>query len=310
MPLALVAVAGGIGDIVRATPLVRVCHALGYAVDVRISADYPEVGELLLGAPEIRRLYVLPSAWCRQQHLGHAAPESSPQPTYDVAVFTTLASPLRAHVRSRRAIVWDMAQWRRDGDPACVDSSARALGWKGPLPSPFVRASDRRFDLAPETIALHAGCKPGWSWKRWPGFLALAERLEHVVAIGGSDDPPWPSHVDSWVGRLSLADTAALLRQCAALVSNDSGLLHVAAALGIPTLGVFGITSPARELMPMHNIAAVTKQLPCETACRARPWGRRDCEYHIECLRTLRADEVLVALHAHRARVATSGAVA
>src|SRR5215471_8664706 len=37
----------------------------------------------------------------------------------------------------------------------------------------------------------------------------------------------------------------------------------------------------------------ITKGLPCEPACRQRPWGQRDCEYHLECLKSLTAQEVL-----------------
>ena len=90
----------------------------------------------------------------------------------------------------------------------------------------------------------------------------------------------WPAHARNYVGVLDLRDTAALIGQCAALVSNDSGLMHLAVALGVPTFGVFGLTSPARE------------GLPCEPACRREPWGRRDCAYHLKCLKTLTAGEV------------------
>jgi heptosyltransferase-2 len=135
----------------------------------------------------------------------------------------------------------------------------------------------------------------------------LAARLERVVLVGSRDDlvaqrtyfrdaKPWPAHVQSLIGTLSLADTAALLSECSALVSNDSGLMHIGAALGIPTFGIFGLTSPARELMPLPNAHAVTKGLPCEAACRLRPWGRCDCEHHLQCLRTLQPDEVLEAI--------------
>ena len=103
----------------------------------------------------------------------------------------------------------------------------------------------------------------------------------------------WPAHARNFTGQLDLADTAALLTQCAALVANDSGLMHLGVALGIPTFGVFGITSPAREAIDAPNMTVVTKGLPCEPACRRAPWGRRDCEHHLRCLRTLSADDVM-----------------
>ena len=207
-------------------------------------------------------------------------------------------------VRTARWLEFDRARWLRDGDVACVEAIARQLGWEGELPPPFVIPSERVFDLPPGTVALHPGCKANWPWKKWHGFDALAARLPRVVVIGTAEDLEnrqtyfarpfaWPAHARSFVGELSLADTAALLSECAALVSNDSGLMHVAAALGIPTFGVFGITSPAREALPLSNMVPVTKGLSCEPACRQGPWGRRDCQFHLECLRTLTADDVL-----------------
>lgn len=304
-PLALVSAVSGIGDIVRVTPLVQVFRALGYEVDVLLSPDYVESVALLEGAPEIRRLWYTPSPWCadRRERLEGLAGER-----YAVATFTALGVGLRRRVRTDRALAFDPAMWRRDGDTACVRHLARLAGWDAPLPPPIVRHSGRPFDLAPGTVALHPGCKPAWGFKRWHGFEALAEQLPDVVVVGTEADladdatayfhrrPRWPSHVVSWIGRLALADTAALLSQCAAVVANDSGLLHVAAALGVPTFGIYGLTSPGREMMPLPNTHAITARLPCEAACRRRPWGRTDCEHHLRCLRTLDVDVVLARL--------------
>jgi glycosyltransferase involved in cell wall biosynthesis len=68
--------------------------------------------------------------------------------------------------------------------------------------------------------------------------------------------------------------------------------MHLGVAVGTPTFGVFGITSPAREAVRSERMIAVTKNLPCEAACRAGKWGRRDCDRHLECLKTLTAAEV------------------
>src|SRR5262249_39768630 len=102
----------------------------------------------------------------------------------------------------------------------------------------------------------------------------------------------WPAQARDYRGRLDLADTAALLSQCAAVVGNDSGLLQLAAALGRPSFPIFGITSPRRELMRLPNLRPISKRLPWEPACRNQPWGRRDCAQHLACLKTLDAAEV------------------
>jgi ADP-heptose:LPS heptosyltransferase len=300
-PSALISVARGVGDIVRMTPLVRACVRLGFDVDVLVAPDYGDAVALLRGAPEIRRVFLLPSPWTGG---GESDLDGLNRERYDVATFSVWTWEYRGLVRADRRLAFDRAQWMRDGDAACVHALARQLGWRGSLPPPFAMTSGRRFHLPIGTVALHPGCKPDWPWKKWHGFDELAARLPSVAVIGTRDDLEnqhtyfarpfkWPPHTRDFVGLLDLADTAALLTECAALVSNDSGLMHVGAAVGIPTFGIFGITSPAREAIAAPNMIPVTKGLSCEPACRRGAWGRRDCEWHLECLRSLTIDDVL-----------------
>jgi ADP-heptose:LPS heptosyltransferase/2-polyprenyl-3-methyl-5-hydroxy-6-metoxy-1,4-benzoquinol methylase/glycosyltransferase involved in cell wall biosynthesis len=290
-PRALVAAALGIGDILRCTPLVRVLAAQGYRVDLLIRPDYAETIDLVRGAPEVCDVWTEP-------------PRGR---SYEVAVFSLWAATMTNGVSSARVIVFDRGEWLRHGDSFCVEKIARELGWSDPMPAPFAVASARRFNLPAGTIALHTGCKPDWPWKKWHGFDELAALLPEVALIGTEADLRnegtyfarpfrWPAHVRDFVGKLSLWDTAALLGQCAALVSNDSGMMHLGAALGIPTIGVFGITSPEREGVPTKNFFPISKGLECEPACRAQPWGRRDCEHHLRCLKEMSASEVMAKL--------------
>ena len=303
-PLALISAARGVGDIVRITPLVRVCTALGYDVDLLLAPDYADSVALVEGGPGVRRVFFTPSPWSRDPRMRMDGLERE---SYEIATFTTWTQSLRARVRARRTFAFAQSQWVRDGDVACVRTIARDLGWSGPLPAPFIVTSGRAFHLPPDTVALHPGCKPDWPWKKWHGFDTLAAALPNVVIVGTPADVDntgtyfgrpfaWPAHARNYVGQLSLSDTAALIAACAALVSNDSGLMHVGAALGVPTFGVFGITSPAREALPVANMQPVTKGLACEPECRRGAWGRRDCHRHLECLRTLTADDVLAHL--------------
>jgi hypothetical protein len=298
---ALVTAASGLGDILRVTPLIRVCASLGYEVDVLLAPDYPETATLLQGAPEIRQLFRRPGRW-----IGAASADTDPLPTasYDVAIFTYWSSVLRGQIRAGRSLCFDPRKWLVEGDHSCVLSIARALGWNSELPAPFAMKSSCTFGLKPGTVALHPGCKPDWPWKKWHGFADLAGELPEVVVLGTPTDfdnsktyfqksHQWPLHVQDYSGQLSLLGAAALLAECAALVSNDSGIMHLGAALGIPTFGIFGITSPLRELTPRPNLFAITKGLACEPACHKDRWGRRDCERHLLCLKTLTAQEVL-----------------
>jgi hypothetical protein len=301
MPRALVTAARGIGDILRITPLVRVCRRLGFDVDLLLAPDYPETATLLDGHPEVSRVFLLPGPW---RHLEPRNIDGLDRTVYDVGTFTAWSAHYRPLVRARRVFAFERSTWIREGDTASVRRIAAALGWTGPLPPPFARSSSRSFDLEPGTVTLHPGCKPDWPWKKWHGFDELARRLRSVAIVGTADDQlnertyfrrrmVWPSHVRDFSGSLTLLDTAAVIRQSATFVANDSGLMHLGVALGVPTFGIFGITSPVREAMDAPNMHAVTKRLPCERACHDGTWGRRDCERHLECLRTLTADDVV-----------------
>jgi glycosyltransferase involved in cell wall biosynthesis/cyclopropane fatty-acyl-phospholipid synthase-like methyltransferase len=301
-PRVLISAALGIGDILRVTPLIRVAHGLGYEVDALLATDYPEAAKLLAGAPELRHVFQVPSTRCRG---GVTFIEGLAEAEYDVAAFTTWSQPLRKQVRARRALAFDRAQWLKEGDSRSIEWIARDLGWQGEMPEPFAMASARRFELPPGTVAIHSGCKAEWPWKKWHGFDELARKFPSVVIVGSEEDLrtdgtyfrrdfAWPEHAQNFVGKLNLPDTAALLRDCAALVSNDSGLMQLGVALGVSTFGIFGITSPAREGMRSKYFHAITKGLPCEAACHAGTWGRRDCDRHLECLKTLTPDEVFM----------------
>jgi 2-polyprenyl-3-methyl-5-hydroxy-6-metoxy-1,4-benzoquinol methylase len=299
-PRALVSAALGVGDILRVTPLIRVFHRLGYETDVLLATDYPDVIELLEGAPEIGRIFHVPSP---RRGIAPTEIDGLIKQTYEIATFTTWSATLRDRVQARQVHLFDRGRWLVEGDNRCIERMARDLGWQSDLPTPFAVASGRKFDLAPGTIAIHPGCKYDWPWKKWHGFAELAKLFPNVVIVGTEEDLrtdntyfeqsfAWPDHVLNFVGKLSLRDTAALLQQCTALVSNDSGLMHLGAALRIPTFGIFGITSPQRETSSAPNLFPVTKGLPCEPACRKAAWGRRDCEFHLRCLKTLTPDEI------------------
>jgi ADP-heptose:LPS heptosyltransferase len=304
---ALLIAAGGIGDMLRASPLIRVFAGLGYEVDLMLAWRYSQSVELFAAAPEVRRIFQLPL------HSGADIRDCAGWngEFYDLAAFTRLALWLRPelnHAVRARQVHRFPASWHYEGDSKCVERIARNVGWEGPLPLPLAMASDRTFELSPETVAIHPGCKPDWPHKRWHGFGELAGYLRSVALVGTESDlrttgtyfepVTWPASTKTFFG-LRLRDTAALLRQCALVVSNDSGLFHLAAAVGTRALGIFGPTPPVRSAMPLPNVFTLTKELPCEPECRRLyPRGRRDCEQHLACLRELTVTEVVERIRA------------
>jgi ADP-heptose:LPS heptosyltransferase len=138
--------------------------------------------------------------------------------------------------------------------------------------------------------------------KRWPHFPQLAEALPDVAVVGTADDLrqsdrtllKFPSHARSFVDRLTLRQTAELMASAGVVVGNDSGLSHVAAAVGTPCVMIFGPT-PHQVLgeLPPH-VTVVRRGLECEPC-----WFRsrfRACARRIDCLRELSVEAVLQAL--------------
>src|SRR5271166_6054434 len=117
---ALISAARGIGDILRVTPLIRVAHCLGFEVDVLLATDYPEVAQLLEGAPEIRQVIQVPSPRAGNYSASNRGLESLPREVaseeYEVAAFTAWSAPMHKGIRARRTLAFDRARWLAEGD--------------------------------------------------------------------------------------------------------------------------------------------------------------------------------------------------
>lgn len=146
--------------------------------------------------------------------------------------------------------------------------------------------------------------------KCWPKerFAALAQRLSlksqtKIIIIGGQEEVSASKDIISLIkqpvinltGRLTLRQLAAFLKRCTLLISNDSGPVHIAAAMDVNTVVIFG-----------RNIAGVGPE-------RWSPWGNqhtilhhdpgcdpcldRDCPYEFKCLTSITLEEVLQAVN-------------
>jgi len=114
-----------------------------------------------------------------------------------------------------------------------------------------------------------------WGTKRWDKYPELVKLLRgRVVVIGGSDDRELaervvdaaPDRVASAAGEASLRMAAALLERAAVLVTNDSAPLHLASAVGTPTIAIFGPTVPAFGFGPRAPGSAIVERT--DLACR------------------------------------------
>lgn len=293
MKSAVVVLASGIGNVIRWTPIIPILVAQDYAVDVWIVApDFPEVATLLEPSPLIRRVFV------SQLLTGKEAPHEA----YDLAIVTRWVPPfVLEQIRAMRVVECPREFWTQHGDRGALVWTAVQLGYVNPIPRPFVHTSARRFDLPAGTIAIHAGRKAGWAQKQWHGFGDLLQYFESFVLVGAGDDLSGHELGDyarqlsrghDYVGRLSLFDTAALLKECAGVISIDSGISHIAAALGVPTFAIYGITKPQREAFAVPNMYPIENRQACALACKAVRYNAPECPGKLACLTTLTAEMV------------------
>ena len=147
--------------------------------------------------------------------------------------------------------------------------------------------------------------------KRWPArhFAELAAKLDLPVVLLGSgkeaalcDEIALPANAAqagkclNLAGKTSLPQALALIAGCRSTVSNDSGLMHVAAALGVPQVAIFGSSSPLHT-PPLSDQASVlwlkadpAYQPPLDCA----PCFARECPLgHTRCLNDIDAGRVL-----------------
>ena len=168
-----------------------------------------------------------------------------------------------------------------------------------------------------KVLALHPFASSGA--KSWPleRFAAVAatmyERFGLVPAVlGGSRDVVanpqiaalFPTGTLNLVGTCGLRTSMAILAQSTAFVGNDSGIMHLAAASGVPTVAVFGPTSPVRFGPWGVNTRVVYSKCDCSpckqrlfTECTPTPEGRARCLDDISVAMVLEPLSQLLAAH-------------
>lgn len=175
-----------------------------------------------------------------------------------------------------------------------------------PMPEyPWSEPLERFLDSAGTERGRYVVLNPGTTWqtKHWPveHFATLAQRLVDelgcsVVLTWGTDSERWLCEVvkeaapaASVAPPTSLRELAALLGGARLMVANDTGPLHLAVALGVPTLGLFGATDGERTgpYGSAHRTLSLKPPLDCQP-CHRKECARRD----LACLHRLDVDLV------------------
>lgn len=150
-------------------------------------------------------------------------------------------------------------------------------------------------------IGICPGAAFGPAKRWWPArFAALADRLIaeggwRVVFFGSFQEIPLVEHIRtvmtheavSFAGQDTLDSFVALAARCAVMVTNDSGSMHIASAVGTPVVSLFGPTDPRRTAPMSAAVTVLRHDLPCS------PCFRTTCPYADHpCMRLIEVDDV------------------
>ncbi len=146
--------------------------------------------------------------------------------------------------------------------------------------------------------------------KRWPTehFATLAQKLiaenpnvqilllgsksDHVLGQEITSQAKQNTNIHNWCGNTSLDEAIALIGMSKAVVSNDSGLMHIAAALKTPQVAIFGSSDPAHTPPLSDKAQVIWLNMPCS------PCHKRKCPLgHLRCLKDILPEQVLATLN-------------
>lgn len=176
--------------------------------------------------------------------------------------------------------------WHTDRDRESVDTLLRTEG------------------VAPNDPLLAVNLGTTWETKRWPPhrFAEVLQQIAgtaRVVLIGSAAEVslvsalPAALPVINLVGKTTILELGALLEKCGACLTADSGPMHIAAAVGTPTVALFGPTDPTRHQPYGTGHRVIEKPISCRP-CYKRRCARRDVP-HL-CMVDIRVPEVLAAV--------------
>ncbi len=146
--------------------------------------------------------------------------------------------------------------------------------------------------------------------RRWPRdkYSELVKRLVNnkVMLFGSKGDKEVTDYIlDSvksknvidFTGKTSLKEAAALIGRCDVFVTNDCGLMHVSAAMGTPTVSIFGSTIPIMKAPLGSKHKYLWKELECAPCYESRNMEECDKANYYRCMESISVEEVENTLH-------------
>ncbi len=157
------------------------------------------------------------------------------------------------------------------------------------------------FQFSRPYISILPGAGEGWQSKCWSElcFARLADgiinKLKYSVVLLGEErerkkinriKKAMEGKVEDIAGQTNIRQLAGVIKGSSLFITHDTGPMHLAQALGVPTLALFGPTDPGRHSLPSANLFIINKKISCQ------PCYRRRCSNH-QCMQLIGAEEVL-----------------
>ncbi|MFW6135026.1 MAG: lipopolysaccharide heptosyltransferase II [Elusimicrobiota bacterium] len=142
--------------------------------------------------------------------------------------------------------------------------------------------------LKPKIKKIGIAAQSEWPTKCWPikKYRELVDRIKNksqVILVGKNREKWEGENIVNLTGKTNISELVSIISLLDVLVSNDSGVIHIAAALNIPVIAIFGPTVPEMGFSPYGEMHSVI-----ETDIQCRPCGlhgSRSCpERHFKCM--------------------------
>ncbi|KKL82603.1 hypothetical protein LCGC14_1983100, partial [marine sediment metagenome] len=176
--------------------------------------------------------------------------------------------------------------------------AARNLGYEGPLPSGRIYCAPPPSDLPPSYVAVCMECAPRWAAgkkREYPYWEKFAQQWTGPpLVFVGKEEVPWAKdHGIDRLGDHALPVVASIIGGADAFVGIDCGLSHVAGAVGVPSLVLYGPTTSYHTGPYVGALTTLDGRHPCRS-CFGRPeW--ESCQAP-KCMSSIRPEKVVEAL--------------
>ncbi|HTP65769.1 MAG TPA: glycosyltransferase family 9 protein [Geobacteraceae bacterium] len=326
---------GAMGDLLQITPVLRslrmkypdarISILVGNTPSVDLFRHHPLVHDTIVfdRRGEHRSISALVGLWSRLRKGRYDLVLNYQRSNLKAWLLVSAALPCRTLVyqKARGRVVHAVINHLETIAPLGIDPLAADLRLEF-VPGPEAgRYAEGLFAAAGLTGKTVIALNPGASFriKCWPArrFALLGERLGKelgagIVIVGGGGERDLADDICSGltrqpldlVGRTDLSQLGAVLRRCALLVSGDTGPMHMATAVGIPVVALFGAIDPARS-GPVGEGHIIIRHpeiscVPCNAKSCSNPQS-------LICMEEISVDEVFRAVVAVLGRTKGSG---